>query len=140
MAQLCCLKLAAITALCDVSFGQAGLAWGEWQGWTGTDTGGRMRSRKQTLGQVKKILTPEKDIPVIPLEPLRGISNQDYSTLHNAFKVKDVMVEITKVEDVALQRSLVMKVKGIVMDWMMEVHMMEMPDVKEILFLLKQQL
>ena len=44
------------------------------------------------------------------------------------------MGEITKVEDVALQRSLVVKVKGIVMGLVMEVNMMEMLDVKEILF------
>ena len=52
----------------------------------------------------------------------------------HTFKVKDVVVEITKVEDVALQRSLAVKVKGIVMGLVMEVNMMEMPDVKEIFF------
>ena len=143
MAQLCCLQLAAITALFDMSFGQAGLAWGEWRGWTGTASGGRMRSRKQTLEGERKTFNTEEDraiippyfSPFIPLEPPPGNSNQVYFTLHmHTFKVKDVVVEITKVEDVALQRSLAVKVKGIVMGLVIEVNMMEMPDVKEIFF------
>ena len=51
-----------------------------------------------------------------------------------SFKVKDAVVEISKVVDVALQRSLVVKVKVIAMGLVMEVNMMEMLDVKEILF------
>ena len=143
MAQLCCIQLVTLTALVDVSLGQVSMSWGEWQEWTRSPTGGKTRSRKQTLGQERETPSPEEDrviippdlSPFIPLEPPSGIKIKAYFTLHKyAFKVKDVVVEITKVEDVALQMSLVVKVKGIVMGLVMEVNMMGMLDVKEILY------
>jgi len=97
----------------------------------------RYQIKKDSVQAPTTTSVPKELDPNIPFEPKPGnelsiIYIHLIKKLYNS-KVRDVLVETIKEEDVVLQRILVMKEKETVMDLVMEVNMMDTEDVREIL-------